>query len=399
MAGGMKNGIALRCDPQGMIVETLQNNLDIEIPPGKLFVTLVDVSSRVKALNFFEEIRKNSAAFNWEINLPLSEEPVAFYFSGGIVNDQFLIVGAANDEEARRLYEDLLNMNNEQVNGLRAALKDSIQASRAAVQNKDAYDDVSRLNNELVAMQRELARKNAELERLNLLKNQFLGMAAHDLRNPLAIIQSYSELLLDGNANLDEPERAEFLANINSLSQFMHGLVDDLLSVSAIESGKLDLRLERVYLPALVEKVVARHRRLAAVRKIEIETEVEMVPPASLDPGRIEQVLDNLIGNAVKFSQPGNVVRVGVSRREDNALLTVADRGPGIAAADMEKIFKPFGRLNAQSASGERSTGLGLIIVKRIVERHGGTIRLESELGQGATFFVSLPLETTENKA
>ena len=109
-------------------------------------------------------------------------------------------------------------------------------------------------------------------------------------------------------------------------------------------------------------------------------------------------MLDNLVGNAVKFSNPGIKVRVRVLREETGILLVVQDQRPGIAAADMEKLFKPFGRAGARGTGGERSTGLGLVIVKRIMERHGGKIRLETEIGQGTTFFISLPFQPVEKE-
>ncbi|MEP7136157.1 MAG: HAMP domain-containing sensor histidine kinase [Chloroflexota bacterium] len=395
----LKGRLALLCNPQGLIVQVLRNEVSQSaISAGRLFASVVDQASRIKALNFFDEIRTHAAAFNWELNLPVSEGLVTLLFSGGTLGDQVLIVGAVNSADLQVLYEDMLNMSNEQVNLLRAALKDDEQTLRLEP-STNLYDQISRLNNELVSMQRELARKNAELERVNQLKNQFLGMAAHDLRNPLASIQLASGLLLDEKMRLSPEEHSDFLTEIFKLSQFMHNLVDDLLSVSAIESGQLDLNLQRVDVSALLQKNVARQRPWAASKQIQIELEIEAVPPLMLDPARIEQVLDNLISNAIKFSSPDTTVRVRLGCQATDVVLAVQDQGSGIAAADMEKLFKPFGRLQAHGTGGERSTGLGLVIIKRIVEGHHGQIWLESEVGQGSTFFVRLPLEAEEHLA
>lgn len=386
--------LALVCEPQGMIAQVLRNDWHLAaVAPGRLFPRIVDAASRVKALNFLEALRADAAAFDWTLNFSIKQAAVPLHFSGGRMGEQLLIIGAADGRVARRTFQELLSVNNAQANLLRAALKETNRAGADA----DSLDQITRLNNELVSIQRELAKKNAELERLNELKNQFLGMAAHDLRSPLGAIQSFSELLLESHAVLDAAEQKEFLNEIRALSQFMRQLVDDLLSVSAIEAGRLDLDLRRTDLPALVRKNVARNRLLAARKQIEIALETEDVPPLALDAPKIEQALDNLIGNAVKFSPPGATARVRLRHTDAGAQIAIQDQGPGISPADMEKLFQPFGRAATKATGGEPSTGLGLAIVKRIVEGHRGKIWLESAEGKGSTFFIQLP-STLEEK-
>ncbi len=387
-----ERGLALLCDEAGAILQVLRDDLGLTAAvPARLFLRLVDGDSRVKALNFLAKTRETGAAFDWELNVMVADGLTSLHFSGGQIDEHhLLIVAATNDELARQLYEDMLRMSNEQVNRLRAALKARLD------HNTELYDEISRLNNELVTMQRELAKKNAELERLNQEKNRFLGMAAHELRNPLHIIQTYSELLSENRAALSAEEQHEFLTNIFNLSQYMARLIDDLLSVSVIEAGQLNLELQRVDLVALVRQNVARNRLLAARKQMDIVVESEPLPPFLLDVAKIEQVLDNLINNAIKFSPPGTRIWVRLRGQENGALLAVQDQGPGIPPQEIEKLFKPFGRLGARTTGGERSTGLGLVIVKRIVEGHHGTIWPESQVGQGTTFFVSLPRSTPE---
>lgn len=397
--------LALLCDPQGMIVEVLRNDLDLPAAPGRLFSRLVDVASQFKALAFLEELRSQAAAFDWELNLVAAPENagrvLTLHFSGGRWQEEgtrLLLVGAVSNDAARDLLADLLRIHNEQTNQLRDLRKTAAQTGPQMA----LYDEISRLNNELIAAQRQLARKNAELERLNQLKNQFLGMAAHDLRNPLAAIGAYSELLQDEDLGLSPAERSEFLRDIFRLSRFMNNLVDDLLSVTAIEAGQLQLQLAEVDLTHLVQRNIARHRLLAAHKEIDIllqvgaEDGVSRLPPLWLDAAKIEQVLDNLVSNAVKFSPPRAQVQVRLSAERDAALLAVQDQGPGISPAEIERLFQPFGRGSARGTGGERSTGLGLVIAKRIVEGHQGRIWLTSEAGAGAIFFVSLPLTGTK---
>lgn len=251
------------------------------------------------------------------------------------------------------------------------------------------YDELSHLNNELATAQRELARKNAELGRLNEQKNQFLGMAAHDLRNPLEVILTYSEFLLEDAAPALGPDQVELIHTICSSSHLMLRLVEDLLDVSRIEAGRMELDLAPVDLGALVAGNVRRNRVLAAKKEIDIRLDVQgELPSLRLDASKMEQVLDNLIGNAVKFSPPGSPVEVRVSLA-DRVMISVEDHGPGIPADLLGTLFEPFTRGRIRGAKG---AGLGLAIVKNIVAGHGGDIQVQSEPGRGATFQVCLPL-------
>jgi hypothetical protein len=134
------------------------------------------------------------------------------------------------------------------------------------------------------------------------------------------------------------------------------------------------------------------NRVLASNKDIEIQTAIDgPLPKMRLDPDKIEQVLNNLISNAIKYSHPNSTITVQLTREDTHVLLSVQDEGQGIPAEDIDKLFKPFQRTSVQSTAGEKSTGLGLVIVKRIVKGHGGKIWVESEVGEGSTFFVSLP--------
>jgi len=257
------------------------------------------------------------------------------------------------------------------------------------------YDELSRLNNELVAMQRELAKKNVELEQLNALKNQFLGIAAHDLRNPLSVIMSYSEFLKEDAGAVLNDEQREFLDIIRASSRFMLNLVNNLLDVAQIEAGQLRLDLQPLDLVALIRHNIMLNRVLAAKKQIEIELMDEPLPLLLLDASKIEQVLNNLLSNAIKFSPPRTTIRVRVARADDQILLAVQDQGPGIPPNELDKLFKPFQRTSVKSTAGEKGTGLGLSIVKKIVEGHHGKIWVESQVGQGTTFFVALPLSSS----
>jgi signal transduction histidine kinase len=259
------------------------------------------------------------------------------------------------------------------------------------------YNDFTRLNNELATMQRELAKKNHELARLNEQKNQFLGIAAHDLRNPLEIVLAYSQFLLDDDNQTLGAEQIEFINIIRSSSSFMLNLVNDFLDFSKIEAGRLELELTPVDLPNLVRRNVALNQMLAEKKQIQIRLESRAeadLPPLLLDESKIEQVLNNLIGNAVKFSPIGDNIEVCVFRREAEAIVSVKDNGLGIPAEEVEKLFDPFAKGKSKSTAGEKSTGLGLAIVKRIIEGHGGQVSVESAAEKGTVFYVAVPIKS-----
>jgi len=390
------SGLALLCDADGNIIQIVRDDLGLGIAPGQPLVRVVERGSLVKTLNFWTELKMRGAAFDWELNVPRGEEIITLHFTGGAVDALFLVVAATNGKIAQALYEEMMRMGNEQTNALRAALKAHAEATRAHVERDSAlYNEISRLNNELVAMQRELAKKNAELEQLNALKNQFLGIAAHDLRNPLSVMMSYSEFLKEDAGAVLNDEQREFLDIIRASSEFMLGLVNDLLDVAQIEAGQLRLDLQPHDLVALVRRNVALNRALAAKKHIEIELADEPLPTLLLDASKIDQVLNNLLSNAIKFSPAHTTIRVRVTRADENALLAVQDEGPGIPPNELDKLFKPFQRTSVKSTAGEKSTGLGLSIVKKMVEGHHGRIWVESQVGQGTTFFVALPLPSS----
>jgi len=253
-------------------------------------------------------------------------------------------------------------------------------------------DELTRINNELANTQRELAKKNVELERLNAEKTRYLGMAAHDLRTPLGIIQTYSEFLIEDAGHHLEDEHLAFVHTIRDSSQFLLALIDDILDLSAIESGRLALECAPGDLRDLVARHVALNRVLAQKRGVAIRLETDGAAVCEFDPSKIVQALNNVLSNAIKYSPVGGEIVVAVTRTETAVRIQVKDQGPGIAAADQSRIFQPFSRSKTANPAGEHSTGLGLAITKRIVEGHGGRIWVESEPEKGAAFLVELPL-------
>jgi signal transduction histidine kinase len=388
----MEQGLALICDHQGLIQKVLRNDLGLsEVVPGQLFMRFLNSASRMKAMSFLAELNKQGSVPDWELDISGDKQPLTLHFAGSRVDEGLLITAAVNGQLARRLYEDMLRINNEQTNLLRAVIKQKVEI-KPATPNQGQYEEISHLNNELVNMQRELSKKNAELASLNALKNQFLGMAAHDLRNPLQGILYYSEFLLEDPARL-EADQLEFITVIHDQSQYMTSLVNDLLDVATIESGKLQLDLQPVDLAKLAQTNLVRNRLFAGRKNITLDFEVGNIPMSLLDAAKMEQVLDNLTTNAIKYSRPGSHVHIRLRVVGTEILLSVQDEGPGIPPAELDLLFKPFQRTSVKSTGGEKSSGLGLVIAKRIVNGHAGRIWVESQVGIGSTFFVAIPIQ------
>ena len=246
----------------------------------------------------------------------------------------------------------------------------------------------------------EKGRLYQELLELNELKNKFLGMAVHDLRNPLSSIKMSAEMMRDGDFGPVGESMEEGLRIIEQSCSGMVTLLEDLVDVNAIESGHLSLNREPVNLPDFLESCINLNRHTARKKSIEIKLNIEgQVPDPVMDPERMKQVMFNLISNAIKYSNPESDILVQASNCGKEVQVSVVDHGQGIAEEEISKLFKAYSRTSARPTAGEKSTGLGLAIVKRIVEAHGGRVWCTSKLGQGSTFYFTIPvagLETSE---
>jgi two-component system, OmpR family, sensor kinase len=389
-------GIALACDMEGRVLEILSDQLGASnhFPTGRLFSSGFAPGSMAKSLSFLQELRASQAAFEWELQVAAESGTVSMLcFDGCIADGRLLILGAASRQDLLGFLDDMMRINNEQVNWVRSGLKEmSLKQTAAGHFQHDLFNELTRLNNELANTQRELAKQNSELERLDQLKTQFLGMAAHDLRNPIGHILSYSEFLREDAAPVLNEEQLEFLSIIRSSSEFMLQLIDDFLDVSSIESGHLRLNRTASDVRKLLEHIVPLNAVLAQKKHIQVTLEIAGALPAlSLDQGKIAQVLNNLVSNAVKFSQPGTAVVVRAAAEGGGVEISVRDQGPGIPASELGKLFQPFGKTSVLSTAGESSTGLGLAIARKIVEGHGGRMWVESQVGIGSVFRFTLP--------
>jgi two-component system, sensor histidine kinase and response regulator len=237
-----------------------------------------------------------------------------------------------------------------------------------------------------------IVRYGEELRRLNEEKNEFMGIAAHDLRNPLSAVQGCAEMVIEDAQALAHREIEENGRRIHEAAVRMAEMVRNLLDANRIERGEMHLNLAPTDLAALLAPLVEAQRTRAAAKQQAIHLEAGAGPVMAMaDAHVMVQVWENLISNAVKYSPPGKNIFVSLNQAPDGARFEVRDEGPGLNAEDQRRLFGKFARLSARPTGGEQSTGLGLSIVKKLIEAMHGQVWCESELGQGATFIVTLP--------
>ena len=241
------------------------------------------------------------------------------------------------------------------------------------------------------ALEREQA-ANEKLRELGAMKDDFVALVSHELRTPLTSIRGYLELVLEGQEDGLSKENGEFLGIVDRNAARLERLVDDLLFMARLGSGKLELSLEDTDLAALARESVGAAAPRASAQAVELECAVEEVPAVRGDPGRLGQMLDNLISNAVKFTPDGGHVDVRVFPQNGDVAIEVADTGIGISADEQGQLFQKFFRTSAAGDRAIQGTGLGLSISKAIVEAHAGRIELESEENIGTTIRVLLPV-------
>jgi len=239
----------------------------------------------------------------------------------------------------------------------------------------------------------ELKLARERLRQMNDEKNEFMGIAAHDLRNPLSEIKGFAELVMEEAQALKHRELEENGRRICDTAVRMAEMVQNLLDANRIERGELNFNLAPTDLASLLSLLTETHRARAAAKRQTIHWETESAPVTALvDPNVMVQVMENLLSNAVKYSPPGKNIHVRLKKLPGTVRFEVQDEGPGLSAEDQKRLFGKFARLSAKPTGGENATGLGLSIVKRMVEAMNGRVWCESEPGKGAMFVVEFPL-------
>lgn len=250
----------------------------------------------------------------------------------------------------------------------------------AAIQNANLFDEINE--------------RNRKLKELSDFKDEILGIAAHDLRSPLSAIQMTAKLLQNYADKMDEQEKKESLDGMAKKTDHMMKMLNEMLDISVIESGKLTLRKKPTNLQEILEEHYQQVIPLARSKNIGMDFYAQKdLPQIMVDVDKIGEVLDNFLTNSIKYTPAGGSVKLEAERIDHSIRICVQDSGVGIRQGEMKKLFKKFSRTSSKPTGGETSTGLGLAIAKKIVDLHEGEIWVESEYGKGSRFYFTLPLE------
>jgi signal transduction histidine kinase len=246
---------------------------------------------------------------------------------------------------------------------------------------------------------RDLAVTNERLQELDRLKSDFVSNVSHELRTPLTAIKGAVDLVLREVPGPLTEKQAHYLARVRSNTQHLAGLINDLLDLSKIESGKIEVQWSRVSLGGLMQEMVETLRPVAVEKVIALEAAIiEPVILVWADRDKVNQILMNLIGNAIKFTPEQGTITISASTNGNGSIqVSVSDTGPGIPLEEQEKIFAKFYQISKVGETKPRGTGLGLAICKALVELHGGRIWVESEISRGSNFHFTLPISASEH--
>lgn len=256
------------------------------------------------------------------------------------------------------------------------------------------YSNLKLLSEQLKIKGDEIAAKNTQLEHANKMKSEFLANMSHELRTPLNAIIGFSEVLKDGMLGDLNEQQKSYITDVFTSGQHLLTLINDILDLSKIEAGKMSLELEKAYIPGIVENSITIVKERAFANNIKLGSYIDKgIESAWLDARKLKQILYNLLSNAVKFTTHGGTVSLHVQHlgNQDLLKITVTDTGIGISQEDVQRLFKPFVQLDGSASRKYEGTGLGLVMVKQLVELHKGTIEVESTLGKGSKFIVTLP--------
>ncbi len=243
----------------------------------------------------------------------------------------------------------------------------------------------------------ELRKMNDDLTHLDELKSDFLATMSHELRTPLTSIIGYSDMMLSGMTGELNEKQTNFLESILKNGEALLNLINDILDLTKIEAGRLELNIEPVDLRAALLGVLPVVKPRAADKRIKISTFLPTdLPPVSADPAKFGQVLLNLLTNAIKYTHENGSVSVEARPKGDVVEMWVTDTGIGISQEDVDRVFQRFTQVDSSASRMQGGTGLGLTIVKELVELHGGEIRVQSKLGKGSSFIFTMPISTQQ---
>jgi len=253
------------------------------------------------------------------------------------------------------------------------------------------------MEQEIQRKREQLEAQNEELEKASRAKSDFLARMSHELRTPLNVIMGFSELMLDQVPGEINEEQRQCLDDMLTSSRDLLGLINEVLDLSKVEAGKVELRLKNIALSDVVGSVTSAMMAVISQRRQSLDVDLDGgLPSLHADEARLRQVFFNLLSNASKFTPDGGEIKIKASRKDNFCQVSVSDNGIGIKEEDLKQIFEPFYQADNLETRERRGTGLGLTLVQEIVEMHGGQIWVESKYGKGSNFIFTLPLVAAE---
>lgn len=301
------------------------------------------------------------------------------------------VIGAINEGQVFRYVKKPWNPDE-----LETIIREAFEKYELITNNRKLMHSLQEMNatleEKVKARTLELERLNERLSELNMEKNRYIGMVAHDLRSPIGVAASFSDILIEDYDAIPKTNQLEYLELINSSCNFSLNLIHDFLDASKIEAGIFDLNLTNQDYLKFVKDNISQDEILAKNKSQEIilQTDLEIIL-TRFDANKIQQVFNNLISNAIKYSFPHTKIVIEISETETEIITKISDQGQGIPAEELSKIFNPFQTSSVKPTANEKSIGLGLAIVKKIIEAHHGMVKVESEVGKGSVFSFSLP--------
>ena len=293
------------------------------------------------------------------------------------------VVGAINDGQVFRYITKPWIP--EELNGI---IAEAFQKYELITKNKKLMRSLELANTNLEEKVRD---RTKQLEELNILKNRYIGIVAHDLRNPIGVAESFSDLLIEEYDDFSKEEQLHFINIIHERCGYSLALVNEFLDISKIESGTLNLELVNQDYISFAKRIISNNKLFAKKKSQEILLESELNEIyANFDKNKLEQVFNNLISNAIKFSSDHTVITIKISLKDNHIISRIVDQGQGIPASEIENIFIPYKTTSVKATKNEKSTGLGLAIAKKIIEAHNGAITVESVVDKGSVFAFSI---------
>lgn len=306
------------------------------------------------------------------------------------------VIGAINEGQVFRYVKKPWNPDE-----LEAIIREAFEKYELITNNRRLMHSLQEMNATLEEKVKtrtlELEKLNERLSELNMEKNRYIGMVAHDLRNPIGVAASYSDLLIEDYNSISRKDHLDYLGEIKSSCYFSLDLIRDFLDASKIEAGIFDLDCNEQDYITFVKQNIRQNDLFARgkTQTIVLESAIDRLI-TYFDASKMQQVLNNLISNAIKYSQQHTRIVVRISATENFVLTSIIDQGQGIPESELPKIFQPYQTTSVKPTGNEKATGLGLAIVKKIIEAHRGEISVVSTPGNGSNFSFSMPVSPSK---